>query len=278
MRLAAARNVGKALLVLAVLCLVFGGSGWLLGGYRLLLLFVACAVGLAAAVYAYGDRFVLGMVGARELPLAELPALHSTVERLAARARVAKPKLYVLGDGPPRAFAVGRGPGSSCLAVSRALLAATPPAELDGVLAHELAHVRARDVLVHTIAVVLAATLMELSRIGGFLERALLFVLGPIASAFVHLLVSPKREFLADREAARLCESPHGLADALIRLEQAMELLDFSSNPATAPLYTVDPFPEQGLPGLFATQPQVAERIRRLRAIDPDWRAKLQAA
>jgi len=278
MRVAAARNLAKSLLLLLALAAAFGASGWALGGYDLLLLFVACAVGIAGTVYAYGDRVVLGMAGARELPLAELPALHSTVERLAARAGVAKPKLHVLADGHPRAFAVGRGPASSSLAVSRGLLAVAPEAELEGVLAHELAHVRARDVLVHTIAVVLASTLIELSRIGGFLERTLLFVLGPIASAFVHLLLSPKRELAADRHAAQLCETPHGLADALIRLEQTTELVAFAASPATAPLYTVDPFPREGLPALFATQPTVAERVQRLRALDPDWREKLRAA
>jgi heat shock protein HtpX len=277
-RLAAARNLAKAVLLLLVLCALFGVPGWLLGGYDLLLLFVACAVGLAASVYAYGDRFVLGMQGARELPLAEQPALHSMLERLSARAGVAKPKLHLLPDGHPRAFAAGRGPSSSALAVSRGLLAAAPPAELEGVLAHELAHVRTRDALVHTIAVVVASTLIELSRIGGLLTRVLLFVLGPLASAFVHLLLSPKREFAADRQAAALCESPHGLADALIRLEQAVELVEFTASPATAPLYTVDPFPDEGLAALFATQPPVSERVRRLRDLDPDWREKLRAA
>jgi heat shock protein HtpX len=277
-RLAAARNVAKALAVLAVLCALFAAAGWVLGGYDLAILFLASAVLLAAAVYAFGDRFVLGMTGARELPLAELPGLHSTVERLAARAGAAKPKLHVLGDGHPRAFAVGRGPRSSSLAVSRGLLAALPPAELDGVLAHELAHVRARDVLAHTIAVVVAVTLVELSRVGGFLERALLFVLAPVASAFVHLLLSPKRELAADAAAAAACDSPHGLADALIRLEQATELVAFEGSPATAPLYTVNPFADEGLPGLFATHPPVGERVSRLRALDPDWRDKLRAA
>jgi heat shock protein HtpX len=278
MRLAAARNLGKALLILLTLGVLFGLVGWLLGGYDLLLLFAACAVAMAAAVYAYGDRFVLGMVGARELPLGEAPAVHSAVERLAARAGVAKPKLYLLPDGHPRALSVGRGPASSSLALSAGLLAAATPAELDGVVAHELAHVRVRDVLIQTIAVVVATTTIELSRIGGFLERALLFVLGPLASAWVHLLLSPKREFAADRRAAQLCETPHGLADALIRLEQATELVEFRASPATRPLYVVDPFPDEGLPGLFATQPSVAERVQRLRELDPDWREKLRAA
>jgi heat shock protein HtpX len=272
------RNLLKATLLFATLCAVFGGLGWGLGGYRLVLLFGAAAVLIAAAVYAYGDRFVLGMLGARELQLAEAPGLHSTVSRLAARAGIPAPKLQLIPDGHPRAFAAGRGPGGATIAVSSGLLAALPPAELEGVIAHELAHVRSRDVLTQTTAVVLAATLIELSRVGGFLQRALLFVLGPVASAFVHLLLSPKREFAADRAAAWLCESPHGLADALIRLEQAVELVEFSASPATEPLYTLNPFLEEGLAALFVTHPRPAERVGRLRELDPLWRDKLRAA
>ena len=277
-RLAVALNLLKALALLVGVCAAFGALGWFSGGYRLLLLFGAAAFLFAATLYWYGDRFVLGMIGARELPLAAAPGLYSRLDRLAARAGVPRPKLYVLRDGHPRALAVGRGPGGSTLAVSEGLLAAAPPAELDGVLAHELAHVASRDVLVQTIAVVLAATLVELSRIGGWLERALLFVLGPVASAFVHLLLSPRREFAADRVAAAICESPHGLADALVRLEQATELVDFRASPATEPLYTINPFDERGLAALFATHPSVGERVARLRALDPDWREKLRAA
>ncbi len=277
-RAAAAGNLLKALGLLAALCVFLGGIGWLVGGYRGLLLFLGCAVGLAGAVYAYGDRFVLGMLGARELPLAEAPALHSALEGLAARARLPKPKLYLLPDGHPRALVVGRGPRGAAVAVSQGLLAAAPPAELEGVLAHELAHIRRRDVLVQTVAVVVAATLIELSRIGGFLERALLFVRAPIASAFVHLLLSPRREFAADRVAAGLCESPHGLADALVRLELAGGMVEFRASPATEPVYTVNPFAETGLAALFITHPPPDERVRRLRELDPAWRDKLRAA
>jgi heat shock protein HtpX len=275
---AAARNIFKALMLLAVVGALFGGVGWLLGGYRLFSIFLFCALLLASAAYWYGDRFVLGMLGARELPLAEAPAAHSSLERLAARAGVAKPRLFLLPDGFPRAFAVGRGARGATVAVSRGLVAAAPPAELEGVLAHELAHMRSRDVAVQTASVVLASTLIELSRVGGFLQRALLFVLGPIAAAFTHVLLSPKREFAADRFAADLCESPHGLADALIRLEQASDLVEFRASPATEPLYTVNPFAEEGLAALFVTHPPVAERIQRLRDLDPDWRERLRAA
>jgi heat shock protein HtpX len=146
------------------------------------------------------------------------------------------------------------------------------------VLAHELAHIRNRDVLAQTAAVVVAGALIEASRVGGWLQRSLLFVLGPLAAAIVHLLLSPRREFAADRAAAALCGSPHGLADALIRLEQASELVEFRASPATEPLYTINPFAEQGLAGLFVTHPPVGDRVRRLRALDPDWLNKLRAA
>jgi heat shock protein HtpX len=277
-RLVVAANLTKVWLLLAWVCAALGGLGWLLGGYRTLSILVFGVLLTAAAAYWYGDRVILGMLGARELVTAEAPALHSTVERLAVTARVAKPKLYLLPDGFPRALTTGRGPRGSALVVSRGLLGALPPAELEGVIAHELGHVRSRDVLVQSIAVVVAAALVELSRVGGFLSRALLFVLGPVAAAVVHLLLSPKRELAADAYAAALCESPHGLADALLRLEQASELVEFRANPATEPLYTVNPFAPEGLANLFVTHPPIGERVRRLRALDPGWRERLRAA
>jgi heat shock protein HtpX len=277
-RLVVAANLLKVVLLVAGTCAALGGLGWWLGGYRTLSIVIFGVLLTAAAGYWYGDRVVLGMLGARELPQAEAPALHSTVERLAAAARVAKPRLYLLPDGHPRALTAGRGPRGSVLVVSRGLLGALPPAEREGVIAHELAHIRSRDVLVQSVAVVVAASLVELSRIGGFLSRALLFVLGPVAAALEHVLLSPKREFAADRAAAALCGSPHGLADALIRLEQAGEMVEFRANPATEPLYTVNPFAPEGLANLFSTHPPIAERVRRLRALDPDWRERLRAA
>jgi heat shock protein HtpX len=277
-RLLVVRNVLKAWALLVGACAALGLFGWALGGYRLLSIFVFCGALLAAALYWYADRLAVGLVRARELPLGEAAGLHSTVERLAAIARVSKPKLYLMDDGLPRAMAAGRGPRGSVIAVSRGLLAAATPAELEAVLAHELAHVRHRDVVVQTSVVVWAATLLELSRVGGWFARALLFVLGPIGAAFVHLMLSPKREFLADAGAAAVCSSPHPMADALVRLDQASELVSFQGSPATEPLYTINPFLEEGLAALFVTHPPVGERVRRLRELDPDWREKLRAA
>jgi heat shock protein HtpX len=274
----AIRNVAKAWALLLGLCTGLGALGWWLSGYRVASVFVFCGLLLGVGAYWYADRVAMGMVGARELLPGEAPGLHSMVERLALRGRVVKPRLYVIPDGFPRALSAGRGATSSTLAVSTGLLGLPAPAEIEGVLAHEIAHIRHRDVLVQTTAVVLAALLVELSRVGGWMSRALLYVLGPVAASFVHLLLSPRREFEADRLAAELCESPHGLADALVRLEQASELVEFRASPATEPLYTINPFMEKGLAGLFVTHPPVAERVRRLRDLDPEWREKLRAA
>ena len=272
----ALRNILKAWLLLAGICGVLALAGWELGGLQVLSLFVFAGLLLVGGAYWSFDKVALGMVGARELPLGEAPLLHSTVERLAAIAGVAKPRLYLIPDGLPRSLATGRGPRASSVAVSTGLVSVCTPAELEGVLAHELAHVRHRDVAIQTAVVVLAASIVELSRIGGWLERSLLFVLGPVAAACVHVLLSPKREFEADRAAAQICGSPHGLADALLRLEQAAELVEFSASPATEPLYPFNPFLEVGLAALFVTHPPIGERVRRLRELDPTWREKLR--
>jgi heat shock protein HtpX len=277
-RLAAAKNLLKAWLLVLLLAGLCGAIGWAAGGYRAASLFAFCALLAATAVYAYADRALLGLLGAREFALAEDPILRSSIDALSAKLRVVPPKLYLIADGFPRALVAGRGPRGSSIAVSTGLLGALPPAELEGVLAHELAHVRSRDVLVQTFAVMLAYFLVELARVGGWFRRPLLAIMGPVAAAFVHVLMSPKREFLADRIAADLCGSPHGLADALLRLDRASELISFTESVVTEPLYTVNPFAEEGLASLFGTHPPLGERVARLRRLDPTWRANLHAA
>ena len=276
--LLAARNVAKAALLYGGLAGGLFALGWWLGGLRLGSVFLVVGLLMAATVYWYGPRVILASLGARELQLAEAPGLHSAAERLAMAARVDRPKLYVLPDGHPRALSVGRGAGASGIAVTQGLIGLLSPAELEGVLAHELAHARHRDLLVQTPVVLVAGWLVEASRIGGFLERALLFMLGPVAASVVQVLLSPKRELAADVRAAEICGSPHPLADALVRIEQAMELVRFQASPVTEPLYVVNPFEPVGLAAMFSTHPAVGERVQRLRALDPDWREKLRAA
>ena len=273
-----ARNVAKALLLYGALAGGLYALGWWIGGVRLGSVFLVVGLLMVATVYWYGPRVILASLGARELTLAEAPGLHSTAERLAMAAGVERPKLYLIDDGHPRALSVGRGPGASGIGLTQGLITLLPPAELEGVLAHELAHARHRDVLVQTPVVLIASWLVEASRIGGFLERTLLFVLGPVAASIVQVFLSPKREFAADRRAAEICASPHPLADALVRVEQAMELVRFQASAVTEPLYVVNPFEAAGLAAMFSTHPPIGERVARLRALDPEWREKLRAA
>jgi len=278
-RLSTARNFLKLWLLFVVFALPTSAIGYAVGGWRAATLFLFAALLTAATIYTYCDRFVLSVLAARELVIAERPALHSTVEALSAKVGVVKPRLYLIADGFPRSLSVGRGPTSSSVVLSLGLLGAASPAELEGLIAHELAHVRNHDVAVQTASVTVAATIVELTRFGGFFQRGLLFFFAPIAAAVENLLLSPKREFAADLSAAVLCGSPHGLVDALLRIEHAGELVSFAANPATEPLYPLNPFDrEDRLARMFETHPPLAERVRRLRELDPDWREKLLVA
>jgi heat shock protein HtpX len=264
---AAAFNLLKAWAFVAFVSVIFAGLGWLVGGPTTAALFVLCALLAASGVYRYGDRALLGMLGARPFALAEDPRLRSSVDTVAAKLRVRPPQLYLIDDGFPRLFAVGRGPSSSTLALSTGLLQAIRPEELEAVIAHELAHVRRRDVLVQTFVVLFAATLVETSRIGGWLSRVLLYVFAPIGAAFVHVLLSPQRELQTDALAATSTGAAHDLADALMRLDRAAELVEFAASPATEPLYTVDPFEPDGIARMFKTHPPLEDRVRRLREL-----------
>ena len=248
-------------------------------GYRVASIFVFCGLLLGVAAYWFADRVAMGMVGARELLPGEAPLLHSSVERLAARAGVVKPRLYVIPDGFPRVLSAGR--GAMHLGARRQHGRARLGGARGGrraARARDRAREEPRRAGPDDRGRARGGRSLEVSRVGGWLSRALLYVLGPVAASFVHLLLSPRREFEADRLAAALCESPHGLADALLRLEQASELVSFQASPATEPLYTINPFAEEGLAKLFVTHPPVGERVRRLRELDPDWREKLRAA
>jgi heat shock protein HtpX len=262
-------NMTKTLLLAALFAVVFGALGWLLAGMRGAWLFSICALLAAAGAVWIGDRALLGMLGARPFAVAEAPLLRSSADRIATQLRLPAPKLALVDDGFPRAFVVGRGPRSATLVVSRGLLGGLPEPEVDAVLAHELAHVRSRDVITQTSVVLLATTLVETSRVGGWLARALLYVLAPLAAAFVHVMLSPRRELTADSVAAAVV-GPDELADALVRLDRASELVMFEAAPTSEPLYTVNPFDTTDrLSRMFVTHPSLQKRLDRLRAATP---------
>lgn len=266
-RHAAAANLAKAWMLVALVAGAASGLGWLLGGTTTALLFAFAALLAATAVYRYGDRALLGMLGARPFALAEDPILRSTADAVAAKLGVRAPALHLIDDGFPRLFAVGRGPGSSSLALSTGALRTLRREELEAAIAHELAHVRRRDVLIQTFVVLFAVTLVESSRLGGWFARGLLYVFAPLAAAFVHVLLSQKRELRADELAARTTGTAHDLADALSRLDRAAELVEFAASPATEPLYPIDPFESEGIARMFKTHPPLEQRVRRLREL-----------
>jgi heat shock protein HtpX len=268
LRGAIALNVLKVVALTTLVAGAWAAIGWALNGFSGLVLFLFAGLLIGAAVVWHGERMVLAMLHAREVPLGELPHVHSMLERLAARARVPKPRLYVIEDPHLRSLSAGTGPRRSGVALTRGLLAAARPEELEGLLAHELAHIRRRDVAVQTLVAMLTLTILELSRLGWRAQSALLYVLGPIAASFTSAFVAPKRELRADAYAASLVDTPHGLADALLRLELTGELVVFAENPATEPLYVVNPFGDDRLAALFATHPPTGERVRALRALD----------
>jgi len=185
---------------------------------------------------------------------------------------VRPPSVHLIDDPFPRLFIVGRGPTSAALAISTGCLNSLRREELEAALAHELAHALRRDVLVQTVVVLFAVTLVETSRIGGWLSRVLLYVLAPIASAFVNLLLSPRRELDADALAAASMGSGHDLADALLRLESGARMVAFAASPATEPLYPIDPFEDAGLAKMFKTHPTLATRVARLRELPGNGR------
>jgi heat shock protein HtpX len=264
---AVALNLLKAFALVALLAAASGGIGWLIGGTTTALLFAFCSLLAATAVYRYGDRALLGMLGARPFALAEDPVLRSAADTVAAKLRVRPPGLYLIDDPFPRLFSVGRGPTSSTVAISTGALVALRREELEAALAHELAHVRRRDVLVQTFVVLFATTMVELSRVGGWFSRALLYVFAPVGAAFVHVLLSPTRELRADVLAVSATGRAHDLADALLRLDRAAELVEFAASPATEPLYPVDPFESEGIARMFKTHPPLEPRVRRLREL-----------
>jgi heat shock protein HtpX len=269
------------LLVAGLTALLIGIGAFLGGGF--LYLFVAIAVLMNVFGYWFSDRIALRASRAQPLAEEEAPELYRIVRELAGRAGLPMPRLYLIPSEQPNAFATGRNPKHAAVAVTEGLLHHLPVDQVRGVLAHELAHVRNRDILVSTIAAMVAGAIAAIANVLqfsmlfggdddesplGFLGMLAAIILAPIAAMLLQLGVSRQREYLADATAARLLGEGRPLADALGTLERGTEALPMAVNPAQASLYIANPLPRFGLAKLFSTHPPMAERIRRLRAYD----------
>lgn len=232
--------------------------------------------------YWFSDKIVLAMYRAQAVDEATAPTLYRIVRRLAQKGDMPMPRVYIIPQAQPNAFATGRDPQHAAVAATQGLLQIMSEDELEGVIAHELSHVRNRDILIGTIAATLAGAIMVLARIvgwtammgGGERDRdqeggggfAMIFVaiFGAIAAMLIQLAISRSREYQADASGARLSGNPLGLAHALSRLEQATRRVPMDANPATSHMFIVNPFSMRGAARLLSTHPPVQERIARL--------------
>jgi heat shock protein HtpX len=254
---------------------IFGKTGLIIG--------LGIALVTNGVAYFYGDKIALAAAQAREVGPAEAPELHRLADRLAAQYGVPKPRVYISPDPNPNAFATGRNPRRASIVVNEGLLRILDPEEVYGVLAHEFAHVRNRDILISSVVAVMAAAITFLAQMGfffggsrdgegqnplGLVGALLILILGPIAALMVQLAVSRSREYEADHTGAEVSHDPIALANALRKLQRGSELVPSPiAQPAFAHLYIVNPLSGQRLAGLFSTHPPLEKRIQRLEAM-----------
>jgi len=276
-----------AILLAALTCLVvlIGGA---IGGQQGMLIAFVFAAAMNFASYWFSDRIVLSMYRAQPADEASAPDLFNMVRRLATRGGLPMPRVYIIPEDTPNAFATGRNPEHAAVAVTEGIMRMLDDDELEGVLAHELSHVRNRDTLTMTIAATLAGVITYLAQMaqwaaifgggrrsededsgggGGAIAMIVMAVLAPIAAMLVQMAISRTREFQADASGARLAGRPWGLAKALEKLEMAQSMAPMQATPATAHLFIVNPLRGGGIASLFSTHPSTQERVARLRAM-----------
>ncbi|CAA6605050.1 Protease HtpX homolog [Rhodospirillaceae bacterium LM-1] len=283
----------KTALLLAGMTGLFLTVGFLIGGETGMLM--ALGLALATNLFAYWNSgsMVLSMYGAREVGPNDAPELYQIVAQLARNAQLPMPKVYLIDNPQPNAFATGRNPENAAVAATTGLLNLLSPEEIAGVMAHELAHVKNHDTLVMTVAATIAGAVGMLANFAFFFGGSrssneesggsplggvgviLAAILAPIAAMLVQMAISRSREYEADREGAAICGQPLWLAQALGRLEAAAHVIpnrDAEANPATAHMFIVNPLSGKGMDNLFSTHPSMDNRIARLRAMQPQAR------
>jgi heat shock protein HtpX len=273
----------KTGILMAALTGVFLVAGQALGGQSGMTFALVMALAMNFFAYWFSDKMALAMSRAREVSENEAPDLHHMVNYLADRAQLPKPRVYIINDHTPNAFATGRNPQHAAVAVTSGLMQLLSRDELEGVLAHELAHIKNRDILISSIAAVMAGAISYLATMaqwamlfGGFrgddeeggggnmLAGLAMMIIAPLAATIIQLAISRSREFQADATGAGICGRPHSLANALAKLEQGNRREPMDVNPATAQMYIVNPLSGGRIAGLFATHPPIRERIERL--------------
>jgi len=273
-------KTGLLLGLLTVIILLFGR---MIGGHSGLMVAFILALVMNVGSYWFSDRIILAMYRAQEIGPDDAPYLHDIVSDLARKANIPKPRIYLIPQDTPNAFATGRNPNHGVVAVTQGILNLLSPEELKGVLAHEIGHIRNRDILIQTVAATLAGAIMfvadmvKWAAIFGFgrsddeedgnpIVALVMAIIAPIAAILIQMAISRSREYLADETGAYLAGNPEFLASALEKLEAyARSMPIYGANPATAHMFIVNPLTGESLLSLFSTHPPTSERVRRLR-------------
>jgi heat shock protein HtpX len=280
-------NQLKTTVLLAALTVLIVLFGRMFGGNQGMVIAFIFAMIMNFGSYWFSDKIVLAMYRAKELTPNEAPKIHQLVAELAQRGGIPKPRIYLIPSETPNAFATGRNPEHAVVAVTQGIVRLLNDDELKGVLAHELGHVRNRDILIGSIAATLAGVVMMLASIarwgailgfgggnddegggGNILVLIVMSIVAPLAAVLIQMAISRSREYLADETGARLAENPRSLASALEKLAQASKRIPMQeAKPATAHMFIVNPLSGGGFASWFSTHPPVEERVRRLRAM-----------
>lgn len=271
----------RTALLLGLLTGILLAIGWLLGGTQLMTVFLVIAFIMNFAVFWYSDKIVLAMYRAKPVSKSDEPELHEIVEKLAKEAGIPKPKVYLVNLPVLNAFATGRSPKHSAVAVTSGLLKHLELDEIEGVVGHELSHIKSRDTLTSTIAATIAGVIAYIAqfamyslifgggrRQGGSLIFLPLIILAPIAAMIVQLAISRGREFAADKNSGIITRKPLSLVSALGKISKVAEQHPLRGNTATSHLFIINPFKGGGIASLFSTHPSVEERTRRLKELE----------
>ena len=254
--------------------------GFLVGGLQGGAIFLGIALLMNLGAYWFSDKIALASAGAKPLSEQEAPGIYQMVRELATRADLPMPRLYVIPSDQPNAFATGRNPKNSAVAVTSGITKLLSEDELRGVISHELGHVRNRDILTQSVASAIGAAITWIAYMLlwfgnddesplGLIASLAMVILAPIAATLIQLAISRQREYSADATGAQICGNPESLASALLRLEEGAKAMPMKVNQATECLYIVKPFSGGGIAGLFSTHPPIEERVRRLRQMRP---------